>query len=132
MLTYNFLSFKMSVLDNNVVEFVVFDDAEFDIEMVNQFHEVIENNMHSPALVLVNKMHSYSYTFEALVALSRSKSIKSVAVLSNKNVVSSLVSYLAKRFNVYKVPVKTFHERERALQWLRSVEYQEVLAQQHV
>lgn len=128
MLTYNFLSFKMSIINNNIVELVVFDDAEFDIEMVNQFHEVIENNMRSPALVLVNRIYSYSYTFEALRALSRSKSIKSVAVLSNKDVASSLVSYLARRFNVYKVPVKTFHERESALKWLRSVEYQEVLA----
>lgn len=121
MVTYNFSSFQVSIIESNIAELVIFDNTEFDIGMVNDFHELVKNKMNSQVLVLVNKTYSYSYTFEALVALSRSKAIKAVAVLSNKGVVNSLVSYLAKRFNFYKVPVKIFHERENALQWLRAI-----------
>jgi len=123
MVTYKFPAFQVSVLENNIAELVIFSDTEFDVGMANHFLEVIETKMISPALVLVNKTYSYSYTFEALIAFSRSKSLKSVAVLSDRGTVSSLVSYLSKRFNFHKVPVKTFDEREPAIQWLKSINY---------
>lgn len=118
---YQYSSFKVSIIDNNIVELVIFNNTEFDISMVNDFHELVKNKMNSRAFVLVNKIYSYSYTFEALLALSRSTSIRSVAVLSNKSIVSSTVSYLAQCFNFYKVPVSVFHEREGALLWLLSI-----------
>lgn len=121
MVTYRFTSFQISIVEDDIAEIVVFNNTEFTLQMVNDFHALVRDKMAPQVGVLVNKNYPYSYTFDALVALSRSRAIKSVAVWSNGKIVNSITAYLAKRFNFYKVPVRTFYDRAEALAWLKEV-----------
>jgi hypothetical protein len=116
--THKSSSYELSILDDNIAELVIYENTEFDAKMVDEFHEFIARKMVPPVSVLVNKLYSYSYSYEALKALSRSRKIKSVAVASYGKS-STTINYIMEHFNPCNLPVKIFSEKALALQWLR-------------
>lgn len=114
------LSFaKIIKLDADMAEVIVNDGIEYDMDMLEEYHAWICNNMQTPSCILVNKVNDYTYTFEVQRKLAAIPEIRAIAHL-----VYSRASKLATQamIDLPKVaPWNTniFHDRESALQWLQ-------------
>ena len=60
------LSFgEIIILKPNLAEVIVDNDVEMDLEMVGEYHEFLLSKLGHPFNLLINKVHQYTYTFEA-------------------------------------------------------------------
>ena len=57
------------ILHDNVAEVIINEGVELTLEMINEYHDFLLTNLSSPFFLLVNKIHSYTYSFEAQMHL---------------------------------------------------------------
>lgn len=115
------LSFaQMTIIQQDLAEIVVNEGVEMNVSMVREYAEFLKSNLVSPYFILVNRLNSYSYTFNAQQLLSEIEGTYSFAITSY-NRPSTLTSELmiANADNV-QGNVKLFSDREAALAWLLS------------
>lgn len=113
------LSFgTISILQNNLAEVVVNEGFRMDVVSVDEFHDFILNNLEAPVGLLINKKHSYSYTFKAQKTIIQLDEIKSTAVLAQTSgAVMSTETLININGHIYK-NISIFQQREAALHWL--------------
>ncbi|MDD7886514.1 hypothetical protein [Flavivirga sp. 57AJ16] len=113
------LSFgTITIINYKLAEVVVDDGIEMDEAMVNQYQFFLLNNLEAPFSLLVNKKHSYSYTFPAQRKITHLDGIKAVAiVIGTSSALMSTKALLGVNGNSYKA-LKLFQDREEALTWL--------------
>ena len=115
------LSFgKIILLGDDLAEVIVDEGVEMDIEMVEEYHDWILNNLTAPCMLLINKINSYSYTFEAQRNLATPKEIKAMAVVSYTRISKKATKALSSLPRDVKWNIKIFGNREDALAWLNS------------
>ena len=117
------LSFgKITILRKNLAEVVVSEGVVLDEVMVDEYHDFLLNSLEAPFLLIINKKHSYSYTFEAQKVIAHLKEIKAMAVVSNTiGGIMSTETLMSVNGN-YKANIQIFHKREEAVSWLNSFE----------
>lgn len=116
--TYKMSFGKVVILQNNLAEIIVNDGIEFNEETVGELHDFILNNFKSPVGLLINKKHSYSYTFNAQKTIVHLDEIKSIAVLAKTSgAVMSTETLINVNGNIYR-NIKLFQDRDAALVWL--------------
>ena len=77
------LSFgTINVLQNDLAELIVNEGVLIDKVMIKQFHDFLINKFKGVFGLLVNILHSYSYTFGAQKTISKLNEIKSMAVVA--------------------------------------------------
>lgn len=114
---------KIIKLSDDVAEVIVNEGVEYDMKMVELYHQWIRDHMHHPCCILVNKVNSYTYSFEAQRKLATIPEIKAIAL-----VVYSRASEVATE-SLVELPKskpwnsKIFSDREKALQWLASQQH---------
>lgn len=60
------LSFGIiNILKNNLAEVIVDEGIVMDVVMIDEYHDFLLNTLDAPFALLVNKKHSYTYTFSA-------------------------------------------------------------------
>ena len=113
------LSFgKIIILNKNLAEVIVDEGVVLNEVMVNEYHDSLLNTLEAPFFLIINKKHSYSYTFLAQKKIANLKEIKAMAVVA---VTSGGVMSTETLVNVNgnnKWNIKLFQEREQALTWL--------------
>ena len=107
-------------LDDDLAEFVVNEGVELDLPMVGTYHDWIVNNMSIPCLVLVNKVNSYTYTFDAQIKIGTLPEIKAIAFIVYSRVSKIATEALSDlpRDRVWNFRI--FNNRENAIDWLKS------------
>lgn len=91
-----------------------------DSEMVDQYHKFLLSHLSHPFSLLVNKINSYTYDFDAQIKLATLKEISAMAVVTYSRKAELATDYLA-----FSVPrevewnMKTFSNRDEALNWLQ-------------
>lgn len=113
------LSFgTINILQNNLAEIVVDEGVRMNMVSVGEFHDFIINNLQAPVGLLINKKHSYSYTFKAQKTIIHLEQIKSTAVLAmTSGAVMSTETLININGDFYN-NINMFQEREAALHWL--------------
>ena len=115
------LSFATIIkLDKDLAEVIVNEGVVIDEYMTAEYHDFLQANLTSPFYLLINKKHSYSYTFEAQKMIANLPEIKAMAVVVQT--FGSIISTEA-LFNVNENKhsnVRIFEERKSALKWLKS------------
>lgn len=113
------LSFgKIVVLNKNLAEVIVDEGILFDEVMVDEYHDFLLTNLSVPFSLLINKKHSYSYTFGAQKKIVHLDEIKSMAVVVHTSGgVMSTETLINVNGNVFR-NIKLFQERDQALAWL--------------
>ena len=79
-------SFKLSfgiisILRKDLAEVIVNDGIEMNIVQAEEYLDFLLNNLQSPFSLLINKKHSYTYTFEAQKMIVSNEKIKNLAVV---------------------------------------------------
>ena len=70
------LSFaKIIILRDDIAEVMINDGVEMDTGMVDQYHVFLLTHLQAPFSLLINKVNSYTYTFEAQEKLAEAKEL---------------------------------------------------------
>lgn len=116
------LSFcSILIISPRIVEVILNEGVEITGDMVDEFFQVVGEEMDSEISVLLNKVTKYSYRFDALMKLSPSTKIRNIGVVTYDSLAASTSKFMMDRFNTSNKNVQLFHAREDALQWLQSL-----------
>ena len=109
-------------LSNNLAEIVVDDGVEMNLAQVKEYHNFLLNNLKAPFCLLINRKHSYTYTFEAQKTIVNFDKIKKLAVLLNtQGGLMSSETLLSLNANL-NWEISWFSKREDAFAWLNEID----------
>ena len=107
-------------LNNNFAEVIVDDGVEMNSSQVKEYHDFLSKNLKTPFYLLVNRIHSYTYTFEAQKLIMSFNKIKKLAVLlGTQGALMSTETLLNLNTNI-NWEIEWFRTREDALEWLNN------------
>ena len=109
---------KIILLRDDIAEVIINEGVEMDGGMVDDYHEFLLTNLTSPFSLLINKINSYAYDFEAQKKLATLDQINAMAVVaysrSTKIATQTLISFPRD----HEWNLKLFDDRTEALNWL--------------
>ncbi|TGV01219.1 hypothetical protein [Flavivirga rizhaonensis] len=106
------------IIRNNLAEIIANEGVLMDEMKVVELHDFLLDKLEAPFSLLVNKKHSYSYTFQAQRKIAHLKGIKALAiVIGTSGALMSIKTLLSINGNTNK-NVKLFQDREEALMWV--------------
>jgi hypothetical protein len=108
--------------NDQIAEVIVNAGIDYDMEMVEIYERWIADNMDDPCYVMVNRINSYSLSFEAQQALGKIKQIKAIALVTYTRA-SALSSQASKRQWTQLNPLdcEIFDSPHKAMQWLEGL-----------
>ena len=109
---------KIIILHDNIAEVMINDEVKMDLEMVEHYHEFLLSHLRSPFSLLINKINSYSYDFDAQLKLATLKEINAMAVVAYNRTTRITTESLASYPRSKKWNLKVFSNRDEALDWL--------------
>lgn len=113
-------------LNDSCAEVIVDEGVEINLEMMNEYHHWIEEELTSPCSLLVNKLHSYSYSFEAIQRIGKLSKVVAIAVVIQNKPAGTTTSLLRKIQKKEHHTLKIFDKRENALKWLELISEKDV------
>jgi len=113
------LSFCTIIIRNpQLAEVIVTEGEAISETHVHEYHSFLLNNLSAPFSLLVNKIHPYTYTFEAQKIIGQLKEIKAMAIVaptSGSLLSTKILLQVNKEVNDV---IKIFNDRDQALNWL--------------
>ncbi|WP_299890030.1 hypothetical protein [uncultured Lacinutrix sp.] len=118
MKTFNLPFGIINILKENIAEVIISEGVEFDKQNVAIYHDFLLSNLEKPFSILLNKKHSYSYTFEAQKIVASLKEMNCIAVVAYTEARKMAIETI---ININKpLNIKLFDYREDALSWIVS------------
>jgi hypothetical protein len=117
----------MILLEKDIVEVIVDDGIEIDLLMIEEYHKFLLDKMAYPFSILINKINSYSYTFEAQLQLATLSQINVMAVIAYTRTSEISTKNLASFTREIPWTLEIFNERESALSWLCNAHKNKIL-----
>lgn len=111
---------KIIILHDDVAEVMINNGIEMDVRMVEQYHDFLLSHLDSPFSLLINKVNSYTYDFQAQIKLATLTQINAMAVVAYNHVTEVTTKTLASYPRTEKWNLKVFSNRDEALDWLLS------------
>lgn len=111
---------KIIILRDDIAEVMINDGVKMDIAMVEQYHDFLLSHLRAPFSILVNKINSYTYDFDAQEKLATLKEINAMAVVAYNPVTEITTEILASYPRNVKWNLRIFSNRDDALTWLLS------------
>jgi len=115
------LSFaKIIILRDDIAEVIVNDEVEMNLQMVDEYHSFLLSHLQAPFSLLINKLNSYSYVFEAQEKLANLEEINAMAVVAYNRITKESTEALVdiKDDGIWNLQI--FTNRDKALNWLIS------------
>jgi hypothetical protein len=109
---------KIIILQKDIAEVMINDGVEMDSKMVDQYHEFLLSHLHPPFSLLINKVNSYTYDFQAQIHLATLKEINAMAVIAYNRITKITTESLASYPRSEKWNLRVFSNRDEALNWL--------------
>ena len=109
---------KIIILQEDIAEVIIDDEVVMNEPMVDHYHDFLLSHLSVPFSLLVNKVNSYTYDFNAQIKLATLVEINAMAVVAYNRITEitteSLVSYpRSEKWNL-----KIFSNRNDAMAWL--------------
>ena len=118
MTSHNFNFGKVILLQENIAEVIIYEGVEITLAMVNEYHDFLLKNLRAPFSILVNKIHSYTYSFEAQTKILNFKELHALGVVSYTYISELSTMMLHSQARDYSWNLKIFKDREIAYEWL--------------
>ena len=109
---------KIIILQDDIAEVMINDEVKMDLEMVEHYHEFLLSHLRPPFSLLINKINSYTYDFDAQLKLATLKEINAMAVVAYDRITRITTETLASYPRSEKWNLKVFSNRDEALNWL--------------
>ncbi|MCW9015127.1 MAG: hypothetical protein OQL06_15275 [Gammaproteobacteria bacterium] len=111
---------KIFILRDDIAEVIVNEGVEMNEAMVDEYHEFLITHLQAPFSLLVNKLNSYTYDFNAQRKLATIKQINVMAIVAYNHITSAVTEALAKFPRDTQWKLQVFSDRDTALRWLIS------------
>lgn len=111
---------KIIILRDDIAEVMINDGVKMDMAMVEQYHDFLLSHLRAPFSLLINKVNSYTYDFQAQEKLATLKEINAMAVVAYNRVTEITTETLASYPRDVKWNLEIFPNRDDALEWLIS------------
>lgn len=108
----------IKILRNDIAEVIIHDGIEMDIAMVQQYHESLLQHLQPPFSLLINKINSYTYTFDAQKSLATLPEINAMAVIVYNDISKLSTDNLASFPRDTQWNLQIFNDRFAAISWL--------------
>lgn len=120
-MTLHELSFgKIIIICDDIAEIIVDTGVEIDLNMVDEFHDFLLSHLVSPFSVLINRINTYSHSFDAQMKIGTLEELNviAIAVYSRASELSTnaIAVYPRKKNWNHRI----FDNREEALEWIES------------
>jgi len=113
------LSFaKIIILRDDIAEVIVNDEVEMDLKMVDEYHRFLLSHLQAPFSLLINKLNSYSYYYEAQEKIADLNEINAMAVVAYNRITRESTETLVDIRGDENWNLKIFTTRDEALNWL--------------
>ena len=109
---------KIIVLQDDIAEVIINDAVVMNAAMVEQYHEFLRSILTSPFSLLINKINSYTYDFDAQIELATIGEINAMAVVAYSRITELTTESLASYPRSKKWNLQIFMNRDDALAWL--------------
>ena len=109
---------KIIVLQDDIAEVIINDAVVMNAVMVEQYHEFLRSILTSPFSLLINKINSYTYDFDAQLDLGTIAEINAMAVVAYSRITELTTESLASYPRSKKWNLEIFMNRNDALDWL--------------
>ncbi|MFT5880116.1 MAG: hypothetical protein ACI86X_001243 [Moritella sp.] len=109
---------KITILREDIAEVCMKEGVEIDVDMLNEYHAFLLAHLRAPFSLLVNKVNTYSYDFEAQKKLGTLLEINAIAVVAYSRVTRITMDSLASFPREIEWNMALFTNRTDALTWL--------------
>ncbi|WNC72738.1 hypothetical protein RGQ13_01790 [Thalassotalea psychrophila] len=119
------LSFgTIGIISENIAEVIVNEGTIMTLEMCEEYDAFLEEQFPHPFAILVNKLHNYSYTFEAKLHIASLENLRAIASVTYNEHGAQETKKLVKRRAADNWNLKEFSGlqmgRHKALEWLET------------
>lgn len=111
---------KIIILRDDIAEVIINEGIEMNLQMVKKYHNFLLSHLRSPFSLLINKINSYTYDFEAQLHLATLNEIKAMAVVAYSKKTKIATNLLASKIHPDDWNLKIFSNRDQAHAWLWS------------
>ena len=111
---------KIIILQDDIAEVIINDGVVMNVVMVKHYHEFLRLHLTPPFSLLINKVNTYTYDFNAQVELATIAEINAMAVVVYKRITELTTEALASYPRSKKWNLEMFFNRNDALEWLLS------------
>ncbi|MGB5396926.1 MAG: hypothetical protein WBN96_07240 [Gammaproteobacteria bacterium] len=122
MITYELNFARINLIRDDIAEVIIHDGIELNVAMVNEYHDFLITHLTPPFSLLINKVNSYTYDFDAQQTLATIEHIKAMAVVAYKRSAVITTEYLASQPREKQWNLQIFSDRESAMHWLTTVQ----------
>ena len=109
---------KINIIRDDIAEVIINDGVEMNADMVDQYHAFLLSHLKPPFSLLINKLNSYTYDFEAQQSLGTLKEINAMAVVVYNQISKVSTSNLASFPRSTQWNLHIFYNTDDALNWL--------------
>lgn len=119
------LSFaRVNIVLENIVEVIVDNSIVVSLEMVEELDKFLSNKFNESFGLLINKVNSYSYSFEATMTLGSLDYINAIAVINYSKDGEMVTTEIMDKRKVDNLNIKSFSTLELGYQhatgWLQN------------
>lgn len=111
---------KIIILQDDIAEVIINDAVVMNAAMVKHYHEFLRSHLTSPFSLLINKVNSYTYDFNAQMELATIEEINAMAVVVYNRITELATESLASYPRSKKWNLEIYLNRNDALAWLFS------------
>lgn len=111
---------KVIILQDDIAEVIIDDEVVMDEAMVDHYHDFLRSHLSAPFSLLINKVNSYTYDFNAQMKLATIVEINAMAVIAYNRITKITTESLASYPRSAEWNLKVFSNRDEALYWLIS------------
>jgi len=111
---------KIIVLQNDIAEVIIDDEVVMDEAMIDHYHGFLLSHLKAPFSLLINKVNSYTYDFNAQLKLATLVEINVMAVIAYNRITKNTTELLASYPRSKEWNLKVFSNRDEAMNWLIS------------
>ena len=113
-----------NIFPNNVIEVTPDEGIEITLEIVEECHDFIKENVIGDFALLINRINNYTYTYEAQFSIGSHSGMKTLAFVcySDKSLLVTKQLQESRSFDQWKYPVYSGLDLgwQEAYQWLES------------
>ena len=109
---------KIIILQEDIAEVIIDDEVVMDVQMVEHYHDFLLSHLSPPFSLLINKVNSYTYDFNAQLKLATLVEINAMAVVAYDRITEITTESLASYPRSEKWRLKIFSNRNDAMAWL--------------
>jgi len=110
---------KIIIHQDDIAEVIVNNEIEITKKIVDEYHRFLLSHLQSPFSLLINKLNSYSYSFEGYQQLQTFKEITAIAVVVYNAVTAESTKLLASYPRDIPLQLEIFSNRDKAFNWLQ-------------